>query len=341
MRRSAWYRRSRLRRSTPPPCRQAWKSVGARFLAHLIDRLVLVLLAVAAVFAPRVGGDIGVVIQIAAAVLALAWMLFVWWAFAERAAGPGMRLMRLQLVGFYDGRPIGWIRFLLRALVLAALTATGIGLLLMLIFLVMHPRKQGWHDLLVHAVVIKQRALAPKSKVVAEQRRTEAMTPAQQDQLAGSPSNGGQPHPSPKPLARPVAGYGPPPVPAGPHPNAAQPYGDPSPGVGPAGSPAAIRRFRRMNRINSVDRSLRARPLHPAAHSPAGVAAATGARRRLLQVRDVSAGAANDHVHPGGQNDGRPVTDQRRARGPVTGFTVDCRTGIVRADGQTGVRRAG
>ena len=89
-------------------------------------------------------------------------MLFVWWAFAERAAGPGMRLMRLQLVGFYDGRPIGWIRFLLRALVLAALTATGIGLLLMLIFLVMHPRKQGWHDLLVHAVVIKQRALAPE-----------------------------------------------------------------------------------------------------------------------------------------------------------------------------------
>src|SRR5829696_745558 len=59
--------------------------LGKRFLAHLIDRLVLVLLAVAAVYlAPRVGGDIGVVIQIAAAVLALAWVLFVWWGCADR-----------------------------------------------------------------------------------------------------------------------------------------------------------------------------------------------------------------------------------------------------------------
>ena len=34
--------------------------LGKRFLAHLIDRLVLVLLAVAAVYlAPQVGGDIG------------------------------------------------------------------------------------------------------------------------------------------------------------------------------------------------------------------------------------------------------------------------------------------
>ena len=28
-----------------------------------------------------------------------------------------MRLMKLQLVGFYDGRPIGWGRVLLRALI--------------------------------------------------------------------------------------------------------------------------------------------------------------------------------------------------------------------------------
>src|SRR5215203_3736843 len=119
MRRPAWNRRSRLRRSTPLACRQAW------------------------------------------------------------------RLMRLQLVGFYDGRPIGWTRFLLRALVLAALYATVLGLLLMLIFLVMHPRKQGWHDLLVHAVVIKQRALAPR-KPAEQRRQAEAITPEQQKQPAGA-----------------------------------------------------------------------------------------------------------------------------------------------------------
>src|SRR5215212_10012636 len=143
--------------------------LGKRFLAHLIDRLVPALLIAAGIyFGPKVGGELGFLIQVAAVVLTLAWVLFVWWGFAVRAAGPGMRLMRLQLVGFYDGRPIGWTRFLLRALVLAALYATVLGLLLMLIFLVMHPRKQGWHDLLVHAVVIKQRALAPR-KPAAEQ----------------------------------------------------------------------------------------------------------------------------------------------------------------------------
>ena len=54
---------------------------------------------------------------------------------AERAAGPGMRAMRLQLVGFYDGRPIGWGRVLLRAVISVAAGVTGIGLLIMLVFL--------------------------------------------------------------------------------------------------------------------------------------------------------------------------------------------------------------
>ena len=33
--------------------------------------------------------------------------------------------------------------------------------MLLLVFLVLHPRKQGWHDLAVKAVVIKERTLAP------------------------------------------------------------------------------------------------------------------------------------------------------------------------------------
>jgi uncharacterized RDD family membrane protein YckC len=41
------------------------------------------------------------------------------------------------------------------------LSATGIGLILLLVFLVLHPRKQGWHDRAVNAVVIKERVLAP------------------------------------------------------------------------------------------------------------------------------------------------------------------------------------
>ena len=164
--------------------------LGKRLFAHLIDRLVPALFIAAGIYlGPRVGGVEGFLIQVAAVVLTLVWALFVWWGFAVRAAVPGMRLMLLQLVGFYDGRPIGWMRFLLRALVLAALYATGIGLLLMLIFLVMHPRKQGWHDLLVHAVVIKQRALAPRKPRDAKPMRTRATRSSSRAQqpTAGSP----------------------------------------------------------------------------------------------------------------------------------------------------------
>src|SRR5215203_4824353 len=219
-------------------------ALGKRFLAHLIDRLVPALLIAAGIyFGPKVGGELGFLIQVAAVVLTLAWVLFVWWGFAVRAAGPGMRLMRLQLVGFYDGRPIGWTRFLLRALVLAALYATVLGLLLMLIFLVMHPRKQGWHDLLVHAVVIKQRALAPRKPAAEQRRQADAITPEQQRQLAGTAAYGGQPHSAPQPLATPapqplappaaVGGHSPGTPAAGPAPGAAQPPSEPYAGIVP------------------------------------------------------------------------------------------------------------
>ena len=261
--------------------------LGKRFLAHLIDRLVPALLIAAGIYlGPLVGGVEGFLIQVAAVVLTLVWALFVWWGFAVRAAGPGMRLMRLQLVGFYDGRPIGWMRFLLRALVLAALYATGIGLLLMLIFLVMHPRKQGWHDLLVHAVVIKQRALAPrKPRGAAEEgRQADAITPDQK-QLAGTAAYGGQPHAAPQPLAPPAAvgGHSPVSPAAGPTPRAAQPSAEPYAGIVPGTEssgyqPAPTRQPERSGEPNpysrppTADRS--AEPPQPPA--PSGEPAWTG-----------------------------------------------------------------
>ena len=80
---------------------------------------------------------------------------------AERAATPGMRAMKLQLVGLLrrpadrlgPGTAAGD-----RALPAAA---SGIGLVIMLVLLVLHPRQQGWHDLVVQAVMIKERVLAP------------------------------------------------------------------------------------------------------------------------------------------------------------------------------------
>ena len=61
-----------------------------------------------------------------------AWAILVWAQRATRAAGPGMRLDSLQVVGLSDGRPIGWGRVLLRWLVFAGLTVTVVGLIAML-----------------------------------------------------------------------------------------------------------------------------------------------------------------------------------------------------------------
>lgn len=134
--------------------------LGRRLLAHLIDGIVPAVLT-GLVLQRRDGVQ---TIDVVAYVLLAVWGLVVWGMFATRAAGPGMRLMKLQLVGFSDGRPIGWGRFFVRALVLGLLSATGIGLLLMLVFLLAHPRYQGWHDRSVNAVVIVQRMLPPRTR---------------------------------------------------------------------------------------------------------------------------------------------------------------------------------
>jgi hypothetical protein len=97
-----------------------------------------------------------------------------------------MRALRIQLVGLRDGRPIGWGRFLIRSLVLAALTVTVVGLVLMLVALVRHPRKQGWHDLVADSVVIRERPLAPRRSLgtrVDQPARTPA--PPEASQTAG------------------------------------------------------------------------------------------------------------------------------------------------------------
>jgi uncharacterized RDD family membrane protein YckC len=215
--------------------------LGKRFVAQLIDSVIPAILGAGAYYgALMLGGTPGMIVQIAGGVLILAWAAFVCWSFAVKAAGPGMRLMGLQLVGFYDGRPIGWGRFLLRSLVLYALRVTGIGLLIMVVLLIMHPRKQGWHDLLAHSVVIKHRPLAPPMPRPVPSARRQEIGPAQQPgQYA--PSGPGQSAPSYQPTAQPyqpVAQQPPPLTPppgieAGYRPGAGAPPGQ----YGPQGQP--------------------------------------------------------------------------------------------------------
>ena len=141
--------------------------LGKRLLAQLIDVLppAVILLVI-------VPGETSGTAVLVAALLIAAWVGVVLLMFRNRAAGPGMRLMRLQLVGLRNGRPLPWGALVVRELILAVLTATVIGLVVMLVLLRGHPRKQGWHDLVSESVVIKERALA------APQQRQTAAEPA-------------------------------------------------------------------------------------------------------------------------------------------------------------------
>ena len=83
------------------------------------------------------------ILGVLGAAITIGWIVVIWYTLAVRAASPGLRAMKLQLVGFLDGRPIGPSRVLVRALVFWALYVTGIGLLIMLIMMLRHPRKQA------------------------------------------------------------------------------------------------------------------------------------------------------------------------------------------------------
>jgi uncharacterized RDD family membrane protein YckC len=136
--------------------------LGKRFVAYLINVSVPVVVSIALLFLlPATSGGLRTTLVVLGVIIMIGWAGLVWYLLAVRAASPGLRAMKLQLVGFLDGRPIGWSRVFVRALVFWALSITGIGLLIMLIMEVRHPRKQGWHDLAATAVMIKERVLAP------------------------------------------------------------------------------------------------------------------------------------------------------------------------------------
>jgi len=136
--------------------------LGKRFVAFLINISVPVIVDIALIFLlPNTTGALRVMLGVLGVGITIGWLVVIWYTLAVRAASPGLRTMKLQLVGFLDGRPIGPSRVLVRALAFWALFMTGIGLLIMLIMMLRHPRKQGWHDLAVTSVMIKERILAP------------------------------------------------------------------------------------------------------------------------------------------------------------------------------------
>jgi uncharacterized RDD family membrane protein YckC len=182
--------------------------LGKRFVAYLINISVPAIVSFALILLlPGATGALRVTVSVIGAIIMIGWLVVVWYTLAVHAASPGLRAMRLQLVGFLDGRPIGLTRVFLRAVVFWALYLTGIGLLIMLIMMLRHPRKQGWHDLAVTSVMIKERLLAPPVQPSRSAASAQQGAPAQ----VGSMS---QPRPSDvdaaaRPSYAPGQGYAP------------------------------------------------------------------------------------------------------------------------------------
>lgn len=135
--------------------------LGKRVAAVVVDSLIP--FGITAIVVGLVGTSGQTVAVVAGSALVVGWGLLVLGLLSVGTATPGMRLLDLQLVGLDDGRPVGWRRALIRAVIFFALSLSVVGLVLMLIFLVLQPRRQGWHDLAVRAVLIKRRPLAPPS----------------------------------------------------------------------------------------------------------------------------------------------------------------------------------
>ena len=144
--------------------------LGKRFAAALIDALPIALIWGLAFLALQLDRSPTVILvaTIVGSVLAAGYALYQWWGYAQRGAGIGARAMGLKLVGMRDGQPVGWWRFFLRQLVFAALMVTVVGGIALLVFLVIHERRQGWHDMVAAAVLVEPKVSEQKANTPAK-----------------------------------------------------------------------------------------------------------------------------------------------------------------------------
>lgn len=159
-------------------------NIPRRFIAFVVDLVPVCVLLGAGVVAGSAGPWwLGLLVEL----IGLGWLLLLWWMLAVRAATVGMRLARIQLVGMHDGRPVGWLRALLRGVITGVLTSTVAGMIILAIMMLRHQRRQGWHDRAVDAVVIEERSLAPRMPA-REERAPMATGPgADPQQISSAP----------------------------------------------------------------------------------------------------------------------------------------------------------
>ncbi len=133
--------------------------LGQRAVAAIINGLPPTVVLIAYnLLAGQLAGSMALLIvtSIIATVLTGAWAVYVWWGYATRGAGPGAQVMGIHVLGLADGRPVGWGRYFLRQLVWGACAGTVVLWVVLVVLMVTHQRRQGWHDLAARAVVVKR-----------------------------------------------------------------------------------------------------------------------------------------------------------------------------------------
>lgn len=143
-----------------PPVRGALVGLGPRFLASLLDSLVLAValvipeLVVAGVLAVLPAATLGGILQILQGVAVLGYYAYCWSTTGQTV---GMKALHIRLART-DGRPLSWGTGLMRSLGCAvigfAFLVFFIGVL-GLLWPIWDPKKQGWHDKVAGTVVVR------------------------------------------------------------------------------------------------------------------------------------------------------------------------------------------
>lgn len=150
--------------------------LGSRALVTILDLLPLGLLGLlVSLLSGRVDSTVMLVVAIATTLLSLGWAVFLWWGYATRGQSPAARWLRIRVLRLADGRPLGWGAYFLRELVWYATLVLPVVWVVLVVMMIVQPRRRGWHDLAGKSVVVRaDRPAAPAADARPIQRTTVA-----------------------------------------------------------------------------------------------------------------------------------------------------------------------
>jgi uncharacterized RDD family membrane protein YckC len=130
--------------------------LGSRALVAILDVLPLSLLSLlVSLLSGHVEPTVMLVVVIATTLLSLGWAVFLWWGYATRGQSPAAKWLRIRVLRLADGRPLGWGAYFLRELVWYATLVLPVVWVVLVVMMIVEPRRRGWHDLAAKSVVVR------------------------------------------------------------------------------------------------------------------------------------------------------------------------------------------